>query len=328
MPTKSIVQAIAATTLALIVVSLGLLSADAPQVQTGSWMAAGEFGNLPSGAASAALPDGRLMVAGGTTNGQLSADVAVYDPLSQTWVRSGLLAEARGDFSAAALNDGRVLIAGGNTAAGPTALLELYDPVSGTSSIAGAMTLARVSPATATLRDGRVLIVGGTDSAGVPLALAEIFDPETGSVSPVASSMNFARTKHTATTLLDGHVLIAGGRARLAGSDAWHDLSSAEIYDPELNIFYETEWMTTARSGHVAVLLPENNTVLVAGGSANGTPLATAEWYAHWGQTFIATPSPMSTPRVGAVGIPSGRSADRRGRECRRRILRVRHRHD
>ena len=306
---KSISKTVGAITLALVLLSLGrLLRADVPQVATGAWTAAGEFGTLPNGAASTVLPDGRLMVAGGTVDGHLSADIAVYDPSSATWSRAGLLAEPRADFSASALNDGHVLIAGGNTATGPTALLEVYDPASGTSSIVGAMMLPRVSAATATLKDGRVLILGGTDNTGITLALAEVYDPATDSVSPLSSSMNFARAKHTATTMLDGHVLIAGGRDRAQGNDEWHDLPSAEIYDPELNIFYETEWMTTPRSDHVAILLPQSNTVLIAGGSLNGTPLATAESYAHWSQLFIASPNPMSTPRVGAVAVPTGRS--------------------
>jgi len=305
---KSISRTIGTITAALMVVSLGrLLRADVPQVAAGTWTSAGEFGILPDGAASTVLRDGRLMVAGGANDGHPSADIALFDPSSATWSRAGVMAEARTDFSASALADGRVLIAGGNTTTGPTALLELYDTASGTSVISGAMMLARVNPAMATMKDGRVLIVGGSDNTGVTLALAEIYDPETGSTSPLSSSMNFARAKHTATTLLDGHVLIIGGRGNVAGTNTPHDLSSAEIYDPELNIFYETEWMTAPRSGHVAILLPQNNTVLVAGGSSNGIPLASAEWYAHWSQMFIASPNPMSTPRVGAVAVPTPR---------------------
>ena len=51
--------------------------ADVPQVPTGTWTAGGPFGQIPSDVASAVLPDGRLLVTGGSaSDGQPVAAVA------------------------------------------------------------------------------------------------------------------------------------------------------------------------------------------------------------------------------------------------------------
>ena len=73
------------------VASLGLmLKADVPQVASGTWVSAGEIGTVPSGAASAPLQDGRLLVAGGTTSDSLLiADVTIYHPATGSFVQAG-----------------------------------------------------------------------------------------------------------------------------------------------------------------------------------------------------------------------------------------------
>ena len=59
--------------------------------------------------------------------------------------------------------------------------------------------------------------------------------------------------------------------------------------------------MQTARSGHVAVLLPNNNQVLIAGGSVRRRAVASAELYADWRDGFSPTPNPMSVARAGGI---------------------------
>ena len=56
--------------------------------------------------------------------------------------------------------------------------------------------------------------------------------------------------------------------------------------------------MQTARSGHVAVLLPNNNQVLVAGGMSTGVAVSSAELYADWRDGFSVAPNPMSAARA------------------------------
>jgi hypothetical protein len=113
------------------------LRADIPSVASGSWMTVGEVGAIPAGAASAALPDGRLLVAGGTHDGALSALVAIYDPSSGQWTPGGNLLVARTGHAVALLKDGRVLISGGTTVSGPTFDVEVFDLATATSNHAG-----------------------------------------------------------------------------------------------------------------------------------------------------------------------------------------------
>src|SRR5439155_6000546 len=86
-------------------------------------------------------------------------------------------------------------------------------------------------------------------------------------------SLSVGRVGHTATTLLNGDVLVVGGY------DGAQDLASAELYDPATGAFSPAGELSTARSGHLAFLLPNNNNVLVVGGSSRSTPLSSAELY-------------------------------------------------
>ena len=173
-----ITSLVALLILAVLGSSWAVLRADVPRVASGTWAAAGEV-VIPSGAVSVALADGRVVVAGGKSDGVPSPVISTYDPASGAWARVGDLVTARSGHAITVLNDGRVLIAGGTASDGPTFDIEIYDPANGTSVHAGDMTLARVDHAVATLKDGRVLIVGGSDGVSA-LNLAEIFDPATG----------------------------------------------------------------------------------------------------------------------------------------------------
>ncbi len=84
--------------------------------------------------------------------------------------------------------------------------------------------------------------------------------------------------------MLDGHVLVVGG------SDGTSDLATAEIFDPASQSFFATGGLQTPRSGHTAVLLPNNNQVLIAGGQSAGTAVASAELYADWRDGFLSAP--------------------------------------
>jgi hypothetical protein len=275
--------------------------ADVPQVPTGTWAAGGQFGDIPRDVASAVLPDGRLLVTGGSSaDGQPLGIITAYDPASGTWSSPTQLTEPRAGHTATVLADGRVLITGGRTANGLTASVETYDPATGTSTTTGVLSVARADHAAARLADGRVLIVGGSDGAEV-LATAEIFDPATGFISQLPASLLTPRAKHSATALLDGHVLVAGG------NDGSQDLASAEIFDAETGSFAVTAPLNAPRSGHTAILLPHNNEVLIAGGTSNGNTLASVERFSDWNGAFLPDANTMTAARSGGVGVPTPR---------------------
>src|SRR5262249_9160406 len=133
------------------------------------------------------------------------------------------------------------------------------------------------------LNNGMVLIAGGRNNSG-PLAIAELYDPITGTFA-FTSSMTIARTFHTATLLNDGMVLMAGGQNLLTGPGVGY-LATAELYNPAPGTFTATGSMPNPRSNHTATLL-KTGWVLIAGGeNSTGYPLATA-LYDPTG-TFIA----------------------------------------
>ena len=115
------------------------------------------------------------------------------------------------------------------------------------------------------LHNGQVLAVGsGALLAGIvhpATALAELYDPVSGSWSPTGSLAE-PRIGPTATLLSDGRVLVAGG---ISADQV--PLDTAELYDPASRAWTPAGRMATPRSLHTAVLLADGR-VLVAGGSA------------------------------------------------------------
>src|SRR5207247_2427148 len=155
---------------------------------TGSWSAAASMNSPRSHQSCAVLQDGRVLVAGGTTSGSgITNSAEIYDPSADSWAQA-LMNDARSGATASVLQDGRVLITGGRSSDGPPILisntLEIFDPNSGNFSNAGTMSSLRQNHAAAVLSDGRVLIVGGSSDGTNALNTTDIYDPQTGSVSP------------------------------------------------------------------------------------------------------------------------------------------------
>lgn len=252
------------------------------------WVLTGGMGAARQAHTATGLPDGRVLVTGGSPSimsGSAAVSTAeLYDPASGAWSPAAAMSTARAGHTATLLPGGRVLVAGGSDGgAGSLASAEVYDPATNSWSPTGSMTTARAYGTATSLPDGRVLVAGGN----LATATAELYNPATGTWSS-AGNMVLERVLHTATLLGNGSVLVAGGRSS-GGGATW----SAELYDIGTNTWSLTANMSQLRAAHAAAPLPDGR-VLVAG-SDTGPP-ASAELYNPGPNTWSPTGS-MSAGR-------------------------------
>ncbi|MFN8173290.1 MAG: kelch repeat-containing protein [Candidatus Nanopelagicales bacterium] len=201
-----------------------------------------------AGAVAAPLPDGKVLIAGGTPNFPPTGAVRtaeIFDPADNSFTAlpaSGntQLTVARRGAVAAPLPDGKVLIAGGTENLDDGTLLrsaEIFDPADDSFTALPAsgntqLATGRITAVAAALPDGQVLITGGWDGVSTALATAELFDPDTNTFSSLPASGNTqlatGRRDPVAAVLHDGRVLITGGGS--AGSGSF--LKTAELFTP------------------------------------------------------------------------------------------------
>ena len=233
---------------------------------------------------SVILPDGRVLVTGGTdSNSKKLTSTELYDPSTSlgTWTSSCDLLMGRSYNTITLLSNGKVLVAGGDGSAGTTNTAEVYDPTVATTPCrwtqVGNMSQPRNTPTATLLNDGTVLVAGGFNVTGQNLTVfssSELFNPNTNAWSRTTGSLTDGRYQHTATLLNNGKVLVAGGYN--AGNPP---LATAELYDPSTGLWTPTGSLATARAIHTATLL-SNGKVLVMGGlDSSGNPLASTEIY-------------------------------------------------
>ncbi len=124
-------------------------------------------------AAAATLPDGRVLIAGGTDGAGPLAAAELFDPVTGTSQFAASLAVARAGLSATTLLDGHVLVAGGNDGHNDVAMAEIYDPELGFFWETESMNTPRSRHVAMRLPGSNTVLVAGGMSNGVALKSAE-----------------------------------------------------------------------------------------------------------------------------------------------------------
>src|SRR5437879_827394 len=232
--------------LGLLLLGVGLLVKGTPLAApaTATWLPAGTMAAGRSGAATALLSDGRVLVTGGCCDAT-GAPLATAEFFNSdgSFSPAPPMSFARSGHTATLLQDGRVLVAGGTSLTGAaTDTAETYDPASNTwSPTPGLMMVARSGQTATLLQNGQVLMAGGSvpqQGGSAALASLELFDPTSSTFALAAVTLSTARQSHAAALLSDGRVLIVGGwdgtmtSPPSPESPAPSPLSSSDIYDP------------------------------------------------------------------------------------------------
>lgn len=253
---------------------LPLRSAELVDLAASASSPAGNMSIERYGHSMALLPDGRVLVVGGSSQAGPLASTELFDPSTKVFTPGPMMRSGRARPSTVSLNDGSILVVSDGTA-------ERYEPaLRSFSLVSEARDLPEVP---ALLPDGRVLLTGGIDPTlpqGTPRAsgcpdggcggapfpatsAAVLLDASSGRVTPVPS-MREARMLHQAISLKDGRVLVAGGATNTQFERL---LATAEVYDPRSSTFTTVGAMAQGRVWFTLSLL-ESGQVLVVGADA------------------------------------------------------------
>ncbi|MBM3948171.1 MAG: hypothetical protein FJ312_02815 [SAR202 cluster bacterium] len=226
---------------------------------TGEWTLTDEMSRERNSIALAVLPDGKVLVAGGSGGGsaQYATNSAeVWDPATGRWTPTGDTTVPREEAATVVLKDGRVLVIGGiDDTFIPLKSVETYDVATGKWTPVASMETARNNHTATLLQDGRVLVVGGGKLDGPWTSSAEVYDPAADTWSS-AGTMPKGRSFHTATLLKDGRVLVVGGKGKLR---------TAEVWDPATNTWTPAGVTQQPRSEHGAGLLSDGRVIVIGG---------------------------------------------------------------
>jgi N-acetylneuraminic acid mutarotase len=109
-----------------------LNSAEEYDAASNSWAPAGEMASARSGHAATLLPNGHVLVTGGSDGNSTLASVEDFDPAANTWSEDAPMAVARWLHTSTLLPNGQVIVLGGADGATSLNSAERYNLASGT----------------------------------------------------------------------------------------------------------------------------------------------------------------------------------------------------
>jgi galactose oxidase len=264
----------------------------------------------PDCAGHSFLPDGRVMVAGGTlsfTPLTGTARAYLFDPVSQQWTRIADMARGRWYPTCVTLEDGTVLTMAGLSDVPSTDNpdIESWDPAGpSTWQLVGQKSLPYY-PLLHLLPSGLVVMVG-------PSRVTQTYDALTDVWTPIANTAATGRFEGSSVLLPPtlGRVMLVGGYNGSGGQPT----NSTEILDfgSAVPQWRPSAHMAFPRMEHNVVLLPDGKVLAIGGRSDNDdspTPVMTPEIFNPSSETWTPV-APHSAPRryhSTAVLLPDGR---------------------
>jgi hypothetical protein len=172
----------------VLTLAVGAPALAASAATSGTWTVTGSMNTARFQDDSAVLPDGEVLVLGGSTS---PTSAELYYPATGTWsAATGGLNLCLANFdcrigsSATLLGNGQVLVAGGlyglDTNPSSTASAILYNPATNSWTLTGSLTTAREDQTADLLTSGQVLVAGGANFVShkfTALSSAELYTP-------------------------------------------------------------------------------------------------------------------------------------------------------
>ena len=178
-----------------------------------TWALAGNrMAHVRQHATASLLPDGRVLIVGGSTEAANYRFAELFDPANETFTPvAGAPDERRWLHAALTLADGSVLIVGGENDSGPLASVWRYEPAAARFVAQPPLGEPRSIVRAATGPGDEVLMYGGEQAPDVGLSTGTGWRAGTPRALPALPS---PRAWHTLTRLSDGRVLMLGGQHR------------------------------------------------------------------------------------------------------------------
>ncbi|HZX92913.1 MAG TPA: kelch repeat-containing protein, partial [Myxococcales bacterium] len=272
--------------------SNNLASAEIYDPATNAWTPAGNMKIPRVNFAMVALPGGKVLAVGGSSNNLFQSSTELWDPATNTWAYTNngtsdtSMSEQKGFPAPFLLSNGMVAVAGGSSpnTSTPTAAVELFDPATQNWTVlATPLSQARSGHFPVALPNGKFALLAGRvlnsfgflAAVGAPGGAAgavEIYDTlaNGGQGTTVTTANAFFKTEGRVNAAA---VMLPGGKVLLAGGsvNSTTGASTSEIYDPANDTLTIGPALTTGQGTSVLGVGLGNGDVMLIGGDKADT---------------------------------------------------------